>query len=86
MVKKRTWKDAKKKKEKEQAELDKLYEQLEDLQDKIKQMELSFKEAYAEYLIQLHNSGEKSDAEVERFFLSSHQSQPQAQPPHQGGQ
>ncbi|HHG6295685.1 TPA: hypothetical protein ACPXF4_001909 [Streptococcus suis] len=72
MVKKQTWQDAKKKKEKEEAELQKLYDQLEDLQAKIKKKEQSHREAYAEYLIQLHNSGEKTDAEVERFFLSPH--------------
>lgn len=79
MAKKTTWKDAKKKKEKEEAELNKLYNQLKDLQKKIKKKEQIAREAYAEYLIQLHNSGEKTDAEVERFFLSSSQ-------PYQGGE
>lgn len=76
MVKKQTWQDAKKKKEKEEAELQKLYDQLEELQAKIKKKEQSHREAYAEYLIQLHNSGEKTDAKVERFFLSPHPHHP----------
>lgn len=82
MAKKTTWQDAKKKKEKIEAELDKLLIQDEQLQDKIKAKRQALREAEAEYFIELRNNSQKSDADLERFFLSNHHN---PSVPHQGG-
>lgn len=79
MVKKVTWQDAKKKMKKEESELEKLYQQKKELIDKIRKKELSFREAKAEYIIQLHSSSEKTEEDLESFLLSSNR-------PHHGGE
>ncbi|WP_375708946.1 hypothetical protein PJ261_02235 [Streptococcus dysgalactiae] len=69
MAKKVTWQDAKKKYEKGLEELKKLEKQEQVLKDKIQKQKQANKEAQADYIVRLSSESQKSDKEVEAFFL-----------------
>lgn len=69
MAKKITWQDAKKKYEKGLEELKKLEKQEQVLKDKIQNQKQANKEAQADYIVRLSSESQKSDKEVEAFFL-----------------
>lgn len=71
MVKKTTWQDAKKKWKKGLEDLKKLEKQEQALKAKIQIQNQANNEAYADYIVKLSSVSQKTQQELEAFYLGN---------------